>query len=53
MVFLKGRALLATVTTITATGFLLVGFDNGLMGGLGTFHDANWYTTYRVYSTDG
>ena len=37
MVFLKGRALLATVTTITSTGFLLIGFDNGLMGGLGTF----------------
>jgi len=33
---LKGRALLATVTTVTSTGFLLIGFDNGLMGGLGT-----------------
>jgi hypothetical protein len=31
MVLLKGRALLATVTTVTSTGFLLIGFDNGLM----------------------
>jgi hypothetical protein len=36
MVLLKGRALLATVTTVTSTGFLLIGFDNGLMGGLGS-----------------
>lgn len=30
---LEGRALLATVTTLTCLGFLLIGFDNGLMGG--------------------
>ncbi|KAL1964896.1 hypothetical protein VTN77DRAFT_6249 [Rasamsonia byssochlamydoides] len=30
---LKGRPLLAVVTTITSLGFLLIGFDNGLMGG--------------------
>ncbi|KAK6436736.1 hypothetical protein LTR95_007070 [Oleoguttula sp. CCFEE 5521] len=30
---LEGSALLATVTTLTCLGFLLIGFDNGLMGG--------------------
>lgn len=32
---LKGRALLAVTTTITSLGFLMIGFDNGLMGGFG------------------
>jgi hypothetical protein len=32
---LKGRALLASVTTISSIGFLMIGFDNGLMGGFG------------------
>lgn len=31
----RGNALLATVTMLTSLGFLLIGFDNGLMGGLG------------------
>ncbi|KAG5914686.1 hypothetical protein E4U42_000361, partial [Claviceps africana] len=31
---LQGRALLLTVTTLTSLGFMLVGYDNGLMGGL-------------------
>ncbi|EPE34774.1 MFS general substrate transporter [Glarea lozoyensis ATCC 20868] len=31
---LKGRALFAAVTSLTCLGFLLVGYDNGLMGGL-------------------
>jgi MFS family permease len=30
---LAGNALLYTVTTISCLGFLLIGFDNGLMGG--------------------
>jgi fucose permease len=30
---LEGNALLYTVTTLTCFGFLLIGFDNGLMGG--------------------
>lgn len=30
---LEGNALLYTVTTLTCLGFLLIGFDNGLMGG--------------------
>ncbi|QDS76990.1 hypothetical protein FKW77_005892 [Venturia effusa] len=30
----RGRALLASVTALTSLGFLLIGFDNGLMGGL-------------------
>ncbi|GAB7324710.1 hypothetical protein MBLNU13_g08573t1 [Cladosporium sp. NU13] len=30
---LEGNALLATVTTLTCLGFLLIGYDNGLMGG--------------------
>jgi hypothetical protein len=32
---LEGRLLLATVTVITSIGFLMIGFDNGLMGGFG------------------
>jgi MFS family permease len=32
-IHLEGNALLATVTTLTCLGFLLIGFDNGLMGG--------------------
>ncbi|KAK4959643.1 hypothetical protein LTR66_013006 [Elasticomyces elasticus] len=31
---LEGNALLYTVTTLTCLGFFLIGFDNGLMGGL-------------------
>lgn len=30
---LEGDSLLFTVTTLTCLGFLLIGFDNGLMGG--------------------
>jgi MFS family permease len=32
-IHLEGNALLATVTTLTCFGFLLIGYDNGLMGG--------------------
>lgn len=32
---LRGPALLATVTTLTSLGFLMIGYDNGLLGGLG------------------
>jgi MFS family permease len=32
-IHLEGNALLATVTTLTCLGFLLIGYDNGLMGG--------------------
>ncbi|KHN97316.1 sugar transporter STL1 [Metarhizium album ARSEF 1941] len=31
---LQGRALLLTVTVLTSLGFMLIGYDNGLMGGL-------------------
>ncbi|RMZ84438.1 hypothetical protein DV738_g831, partial [Chaetothyriales sp. CBS 135597] len=31
---LRGNALLAAVTSLTALGFMQIGFDNGLMGGL-------------------
>jgi sugar porter (SP) family MFS transporter len=34
MLELRGNALLGTVTVLTSMGFLLIGFDNGLMGGL-------------------
>lgn len=34
LIQLEGRALLSAVTTLTCMGFLLIGFDNGLMGGL-------------------
>lgn len=33
---LQGPALLAAVTTLTSLGFLMIGYDNGLLGGLGT-----------------
>ena len=35
MVELRGNALLACVICVTALGFFQIGFDNGLMGGLG------------------
>lgn len=31
---LQGRALLLTVSLLTSLGFMLIGYDNGLMGGL-------------------
>ncbi|APA12168.1 hypothetical protein sscle_09g069380 [Sclerotinia sclerotiorum 1980 UF-70] len=31
---LEGRALFSAVTSLTCLGFLLIGYDNGLMGGL-------------------
>nr|POE48082.1 sugar transporter stl1 [Quercus suber] len=34
MIVLEGSALLHTVALLSCLGFLLVGFDNGLMGGL-------------------
>ncbi|EPE05877.1 sugar transporter stl1 [Ophiostoma piceae UAMH 11346] len=30
----KGRALMLTISLLTSLGFMLIGFDNGLMGGL-------------------
>ena len=36
MVELRGKALLAAVTILTSLGFLMIGYDNGLLGGLGT-----------------
>jgi hypothetical protein len=35
MLELRGSALFACVTCVTALGFFQIGFDNGLMGGLG------------------
>ncbi|MCJ1236346.1 hypothetical protein MMC14_004327, partial [Varicellaria rhodocarpa] len=34
MLELQGRTLLAAVTTLTSLGFLLIGYDNGVLGGL-------------------
>lgn len=34
---LEGHALLSTVTVITSIGFLMIGYDNGLMGGFSKF----------------
>ncbi|ESZ89878.1 sugar transporter STL1 [Sclerotinia borealis F-4128] len=34
MLYLEGRALFTAITSITCLGFLLIGYDNGLMGGL-------------------
>lgn len=33
----RGKALLVAVSVLTSLGFMLIGFDNGLMGGLGMF----------------
>lgn len=38
---LEGRALLLTVTALTSLGFMLIGYDNGLMGGLGESRGRN------------
>lgn len=35
MVQLQGRSLVLAVSALTSLGFMLIGFDNGLMGGLG------------------
>ncbi|UPL04283.1 hypothetical protein LCI18_015217 [Fusarium solani-melongenae] len=32
---LQGRGLILTVSVLTSLGFMLIGYDNGLMGGLG------------------
>jgi hypothetical protein len=31
---LQGRSLILTVSVLTSLGFMLIGYDNGLMGGL-------------------
>jgi hypothetical protein len=31
---LRGRALMLTISLLTSLGFMLIGYDNGLMGGL-------------------
>lgn len=41
-----GPALLATVTTLMSLGFLMIGYDNGLLGGLGGFHFSH-FVCYR------
>ena len=33
---LQGQRLILTVSALTSLGFMLIGYDNGLMGGLGT-----------------
>jgi hypothetical protein len=33
MALLEGRLLFTAVTALTCLGFLLIGYDNGLMGG--------------------
>ena len=38
MLELQGPALLAAVTTLTSLGFLMIGYDNGLLGGLGGYN---------------
>jgi hypothetical protein len=35
---LEGRALFSAVTALTCLGFLLIGYDNGLLGGTGTLN---------------
>ena len=37
MLELRGPALLAAVTSLTSLGFLMIGYDNGLLGGLGGY----------------
>lgn len=45
---LQGQSLILTVSVLTSLGFMLIGYDNGLMGGLvnttafkDTFNDPN------------
>lgn len=33
---LQGQKLVLAVSVLTSLGFMLIGYDNGLMGGLGT-----------------
>ena len=48
---LRGPALLATVTTLTSLGFLMIGYDNGLLGGLGLYNAVQtWNTLLRANS---
>jgi len=42
MLELQGRQLILAVSTLTSLGFMLIGFDNGLMGGLGIAHCHCW-----------
>ncbi|KAK5119251.1 hypothetical protein LTR85_007865 [Meristemomyces frigidus] len=46
MVVLEGNTLLYTVTLLACLGFLLIGFDNGLMGGL--VNGAAFDTTFNI-----
>ncbi|THY18637.1 general substrate transporter [Aureobasidium pullulans] len=46
---LEGNALLYTVTTLTCLGFLLIGFDNGLMGGF--VNSAAFTETFGIDTT--
>lgn len=39
---LQGRPLILTVSVLTSLGFMLIGFDNGLMGGLGKIPTAKF-----------
>ena len=42
----RGKSLLVAVSILTSLGFMLIGFDNGLMGGLGTFKcDSSFHVT--------
>ena len=50
MVELRGSALLAAVTTLTSLGFLMIGYDNGLFGGLGI--DTLIHPGLRLVSAD-
>jgi hypothetical protein len=43
----KGNALFACVTCLTSLGFLLIGFDNGLMGGVGKEY-RSWLTLFQL-----
>ena len=43
---LHGQGLLGTVTVVTCLGFLLIGYDNGVMGGL--VNQAAFNTTFNT-----
>ena len=48
---LQGQRLILTVSTLTSLGFMLIGYDNGLMGGLGTLAPpfCSRLNAYRVF----
>lgn len=48
---LEGRPLFGAVTALTCLGFLLIGYDNGLMGGYASPEAAQLPILYLLYTS--